>query len=249
MISVLIDPDIRYPDAAESFSPDERFPEYRFEHVARRPNPVYRAVRDIFAQAGLDQAHLDTPQWNPLGAFIRPGARVFLLCNFMQERRPDETVDDFRSRCSHGSVVRALTDYILIAVGEKGSVSIGNAPIQFCDWDAVIRDTKTREILDFYRRVGAPVMERDLRLLVTKATTLGSIKSVERRDEGDGVHVRLDRDSLFAEQDGGEPKRYRVMNYDPRRMDLFHSPGRHGYVINRHIRGGRHRQHGQAQDA
>ena len=115
MISIVIDPDLRYPDAAEGFSPDERFPEYRFEHVAQRPNPVYRAVRDVFVQAGLDRERLGTPEWNPLGEYIKPGDRVFLLANFMQERRADESAEDFWSRCSHAAVLRPLADYILLA--------------------------------------------------------------------------------------------------------------------------------------
>src|SRR5690606_1685337 len=126
-------------------------------------------------------------------------------------------------------------DYILIAVGAEGSVSIGNAPIQFCDWDAVLRDTETREVLDFYRQVGAPVAERDLRLLVTNATWRAACTGVDRREATAGVRVRRGGYSLFAEQDGDRPMRYRVMNYDPRRMETFHSPGHHEYVINRHI--------------
>ena len=234
MISIVIDPDLRYPDADEDFSPDERFPEYRFEHVAQRPNPVYRAVRDVFVQAGLDRERLGTPEWNPLGEYIKPGSRVFLLANFMQERRADESPEDFWSRCSHAAAIRPLADYILLAVGDEGRVSIGNAAIQFCDWEAVLRDTHTREVLDFYASVGAPVAGQDLRLKVTEATRLGAVRGVERRDESDGVLVRLDGDSLFAELDDRDP-RYRVMNYDPRRTQSFHEGGRHGYVINRHI--------------
>lgn len=234
MISIVIDPDLRYPDPADHFSPDERFPDYRLGHISARPNPVYRAVRDLFVQAGLDAAHLGTADWNPLGEYVRPGSRVFLLCNFMQERRADESREDFFSRCSHGSVIRALADYVLIAAGDTGHVSIGNAPIQFCDWEAVLRDTEAREVLDFYASAGAPVAARDLRLKVTAATRLGAIRSVERRDETEGVHVRLDGDSLFAGQDAQRP-RYRVMNYDPRRTQRFHEGGRHEYVIHREI--------------
>ena len=234
MISIVIDPDLRYPDAADNFSPDERFPEYRFEHVAQRPNPVYRAVREVFVQAGLDAERLGTPLWNPLGEYIKPGSRVFLLANFMQERRADESPEDFWSRCSHAAAIRPLADYILLAVGDEGSLSIGNAAIQFCDWDAVLRDTHTREVLDFYASVGAPVAGQDLRLKVTEATHLGAVRGVERREESDGVLVRLDGDSLFAELDDRDP-RFRVMNYDPRRTQSFHERGRHGYVINRHI--------------
>ncbi len=235
MISVIIDPNLQYPDATDCFSPDERYPEYQYEQISSRPNPVYRAVRQCFVQAALDREHLGTPAWNPLGAYVKPGNRVFLLCNFANERRSNESVEDFRSRCTHGSIIRVLTDYILIAAGKDGHVSIGNAPTQYCHWDAVLRDTEAREALQFYQSVGAPVAARDLRLFVTDATGLGTVKSVERRDENGAVHVCLDRDSLFDELDHKQPNRYRVMNYDPRRISSFHSYEHHEYVVSRTI--------------
>jgi uncharacterized protein (DUF362 family) len=235
MISVISNPSITYPAASECFSPDERYPEYRHAHVSVQKNPVYKAVRDCFMQAGLDRERLGTAAWNPLGAFIQPGNRVFLLCNFASHRRPDERLEDYRSRCSHGSVIRALADYILIAVGEQGNVTIGNAPVQFTRWEAVLRDTEVQPVLDFYRSIGAPVQPRDLRLYVTRASPWGAVKGVERRDEADGVHIALNEDSMFIELDRQHPNRYRVMNYDPRRTGSFHTHGHHEYVVNRHI--------------
>ena len=235
MISVLHDPALEYPPSGAFFSPDERYPEYPYEHLSPHENKVYKAVRECLAQAGLDAEHYGTPAWNPLGAFIRPGDRVFLLCNFANERRPDELMENYRSRCSHGSVIRAMADYILIATGKDGHVNIGNAPTQVCHWDAVLRDTEADKALEFFQSVRAPVEAKDLRLFVTDATRLGAVKGVERRDEADGVHIALDEDSLFYELDCRQDNRYRVMNYDPRRTRSFHSHGHHEYVINRHI--------------
>ena len=90
-------------------------------------------------------------------------------------------------------------------------------------------------MLDFYQSIGAPVQARDLRLYVTDGNWWGVIKSVERRDEHEGVHVVLNQDSLFDELDRQHPNRYRVMNYDPRRTQSFHSHGHHEYVVNQHI--------------
>lgn len=235
MISIIQDRSFNYPAATDHFSPDERYPEYPYEHVSPNSNLVYRAVRNCFIQAGLDREHLGLASWNPLGAFIQPGNRVFLLCNFANERREDEKIENYRSRCTHGSVIRVLADYILIATGESGRVQIGNAPTQFCHWDAVLNDTEAQAVLEFYRSISAPVEAKDLRLYVTDASHLGAIKNVERRDESDGVHVHLDRDSLFDELDRKQENRYRVMNYDPVRTASFHSNGHHEYVINRHI--------------
>lgn len=235
MISIIIDPSIRYPEAADYFSPDEDYPEYQNGHFSTHRNLVYKAVRDCFIQAGLDLANLGTPSWNPLGTFIKPGNRVFLLCNFANERRPNELIENYRSRCSHGSIIRALADYILIATGKSGCVMIGNAPTQECHWEAVLKDTETQEVLKFYESIGAPVEAKDLRLFVRDSAYLGYIKGIERRDEKEGVHVLLNQDSLFDELDRKQSNRYRVMNYDPRRVESFHSHGHHEYVVNHHI--------------
>lgn len=235
MISLAIDPSLVYPDAVEYFSPDEPFPEYAFTHLSKTKNPVYQAVRELFAQAGMDRENFGAPTWNPLRAFIPPGSRVFVLCNFANERRKDEKIKNFQSRCTHGSVLRAVLDYVLLAVGENGSVSFGNAPTQFGHWESVLKDTGAQSVLDFYKSNGVRITARDLRLFVTVRNYLGAITSVERRDETDGIPVKLDSDSLFVDLDRTSDPRYRIMNYDPLRTASFHSRGFHTYVINRHI--------------
>ena len=235
MISLILDPTISYPGGDEFFSPDERFPEYRFDLVATQKNPIYRAVRDSFMQAGLDREHQGTREWNPLGEYVKPGNRVFVLCNFAGERRPDEKVENFLSRCTHGSVIRAVIDYLLIAAGKDGRVNFGNAPVQYTQWNEVLADTGADKVRDFYKSQGSPVEACDLRLMVTNATQLGFIKDVERRDESLAVHVHLDADSLMTELDEQSVHRYRVTNYDPKRTDTFHSEGKHEYVVSRKI--------------
>ena len=235
MISLLIDPALEYPDSRNSFSPDELFPEYQFADVSGEKNPVYRAVRQCLAQSGLDQEHYGTPAWNPLGEYVKPGNRVFVLCNFANERREGERVEDYQSRCTHGSVIRTLIDYVLIAVGPTGTVSFGNAPTQFCHWDQVLKDTGADQVLRYYKSQGSPVDARDLRLFVTDANYLGAVRSVERRAESQGARIVLGPDSLLSALDQKPVHRYRVMNYNPKRTEAFHSAGRHEYVVNHQI--------------
>ena len=70
MISLLVDESLSYPEGDEYFSPDERFPEYPFDHISGKKNPVYRAVRNLIAQAGLDKENFGTPRWNPFRAQV-----------------------------------------------------------------------------------------------------------------------------------------------------------------------------------
>src|SRR5262245_36223036 len=80
-VSMIYEPKLEYPDPADYFSPAEEFPEYASKSVSSKPNAVYNAVRKCLAQAGLDRENFGRTSWNPLGEFIKPGQKVFVLCN------------------------------------------------------------------------------------------------------------------------------------------------------------------------
>ncbi|MGB8990856.1 MAG: DUF362 domain-containing protein, partial [Desulfobaccales bacterium] len=233
MLSVIADTSLRYPEE-KWFSPDEGFPEYRFSHISSSPNPVYRAVRECLAQAGLDQERYGTSAWNPLGVFIRPGSQVFVLCNFVHHRRGNESAENFLGKCIHGSVLRALIDFVLLAVGEKGRVRFGNAALQSCDWDQVLEDTRAREVLEFYRTQGAPVEAKDLRLYVAEKSRFSSVARVERRDVSEGVRINLGSDSLLAQLPANSAP-FRVRDYNPLCTEAYHAHEKHIYVLHRSV--------------
>lgn len=235
MLSVLLDRDLKYPEIPDGFSPDERYPEYHFATISPCRNDAYRAVRQCFAQAGLHSERFGTPEWNPLGELVRPGSRVFVLCNFVQHRRQNESTKNFLAKCTHGSIIRAVIDYLLLAVGETGQVMFGNAPLQSANWQAVLDDTGAQSVWEFYRSVGARVEAKDLRLLIAERRHIGSVKSWEERDETAAVTVDLGKTSLLSSLENGAQTRFRVSDYDPDRTERFHSHGSHYYVISRDV--------------
>lgn len=233
MLSVILDSNLQYPKTPDGFSPDERFPEYCHSTISNSRNDVYRAVRECFAQAGLDRSRYGTPDWNPLRELVIPGSRVFVLCNFVQHRRANESEDDFFAKCTHGSVLRAVIDFLLLAVGADGRIVFGNAPLQSANWDAVLNDTGAQSVLEFYQSLGVPVEAKDLRLLIAERSPLGRISKLEERSETEGVSVDLGAQSLLASLSNGQRARFRVSDYDPDRTEGFHSAGKHVYVISR----------------
>jgi uncharacterized protein (DUF362 family) len=226
---------LRYPTSSAGFAPAERFPEYRGEAIASGPNPVYASVRRLFEQLGLDRERLGTAAWNPLGRYIPPGSSVFVLCNFVYHRRPQDSLREFHAKCVHGSVLRALLDYVAIAVGDGVTVRFGNAPLQSCSFEQVLRDAEVDRVVAELTRRGRRVEATDLRLYVTDRSLLGRVRSVERRDESRGVEIDLGAESLLAglPASGAGPPRFRVADYDPTRIEGFHAGGAHRYVINR----------------
>jgi uncharacterized protein (DUF362 family) len=235
LLSLVSDDQLHYPAAATAFSPDVRNPEYRFDHLSPEPNGVYAAVRQCFAQAGLDSQHFGTAEWNPLGSFISPGQSVFVLCNFVYHRRPGESAAAFFAKCTHGSVVRAVIDYLLIAVGPQGRIRFGNAPVQSCNWDAVLEETGGAAVAGFYRERGLPVEPADLRMQIAERNALGVVATVVHHDTAALTRsIDLGRGSLLDEKSGSAPK-FRVQDYDARRTEAFHAAGKHVYVVHRAV--------------
>jgi uncharacterized protein (DUF362 family) len=237
-VSIVTDPAAHYPPPDDAFSPDEAWPEYAQGHVSARPNPIYTLVRRLLSEHGLDKSRLGTPEWNPLRDLVPEGSRVFVLCNFVYHRRPHESVAALRAKCIHGSVLRALIDYALLAVGPSGRVAFGNSSLQSCNFQKVLADAGADRVEEFYRARGLPVRARDLRLYVAARNALGRVTAVERRDERDGVELDLGADSLLAGLQAVAPggsAPYRITDYDPRRIEAFHAAGHHRYVVHREV--------------
>ncbi|MBI5502672.1 MAG: DUF362 domain-containing protein [Deltaproteobacteria bacterium] len=222
-----------YPDGADSYSPGENFPELPFPDVARTPNAVYAGVRRCLRDSGLDHARFGTPEWNPFGAAIAPGARVFVLCNFVYQRRPyRESHLEFLAKCTHAAVIRPVVDYLLKAVGPEGHVEFGCAPVQGAVWSDLLRDTGSDRLLRFYD-AAAPGRVRacDLRGDVVVRRLLGWEHLPATNDE----HANLDLgpDSELERAQGN--RSYRSLQYDAQETARYHAPGSHVYALSRRI--------------
>lgn len=236
--SLIIDKEIVYPASDEFFSPDEHYPEYPFVHRAVRPNRVYRGVRECLVQAGMDAENFGLPHWNPLRSVVPAGSRVFVLCNFVYHRRNNESLTDFAGKCTHGSVLRALLDYLLLAVGPTGTIRFGNAPVQSCDWSKVLNDTGAQTALDFYNDYAPGRVEAcDLRSHKVKRNALGVFTQVDEAGvEAFDVNIDIGIDSMLEELYANtDQPQFRSLDYNPESTERFHAPGKHLYAVNRRI--------------
>jgi uncharacterized protein (DUF362 family) len=235
MISMIVNPSITYPSGDEFYSPDEAYPEYSYSHISSKPNRVYQSVRELLKQSGLDIEHLNTPQWNPLGKMIPEGSKVFILCNFVQNRGKTESQKGFWAKCTHGSVLRAVLDYVFLAVGPQGKVIFGNAPLQSACWEKVLEETGANRVLEFFQKQNVTVQAKDLRMFVATRNMFGKVGYVEQHDGiENAVEVDLGSDSFLTPLNEYATS-FRVADYDYRRTQAYHSHGRHVYAINREI--------------
>src|SRR5512140_668456 len=142
--------------AVQCYPPPPFHPTAGFPELARAgireisaDNGVYSAVRDMFLLLRLDAEHIGTPDWNPLHAYVRPGDKVVI--------KPNLVLHEFGAQknasclTTHGSVIRAVLDYVYLATGPEGTISIADAPLQGADFARVVADAGLPQIQEFYR--------------------------------------------------------------------------------------------------
>jgi uncharacterized protein (DUF362 family) len=216
-----------YPQEAP-FNPDEAFPEYPGETSQAR-NVVYSAVRETFRLSGLDTGRFGSPGWNPLGELLSPGETVLVKPNLVKESHPRDPAG-WQYVLTHGSVIRAVTDYIWLAIGPTGSVYLADAPQTDSSWDGIVSVLGLDSIRDHYLRRGLSFHLVDLRQEEWRAEA-GVI--VERRklagDPNGAVAFDLGSASEFADHGGGG--RYYGADYDESTVNHHHTGGRHEYLI------------------
>jgi uncharacterized protein (DUF362 family) len=226
-----------YPDAPP-FDPDEAYPEYRGGVVGDASNYAYRAVRRVLEALGLDRERFGTADWNPLGEVVRPGDRVFV--------KPNLVTHEYREGCgcpgelfsviTHPSVVRAVADYVAIALDGRGEIIVGDNPCIDANWAELLRRTSLDSLAAHAEsRFGVPCRVLDLRPKVTDDLTyygFGSRTVAQPGDPEGEVRVDLGRSSHFT---GMSPLLFRGV-FNKRWETIRHHLGdRHEYSISRTI--------------
>jgi uncharacterized protein (DUF362 family) len=206
--------------------PGEPFPEYRFGSYAHA-NPVYSAVRQLFASMGLDVRNYGRASWNPLGAIIRPGSRVLVKPNLVFHKH-------YRQGSIHWVItdprlVRAVCDYVLLAIGKEGELVIGDAPLQSADWERLLHNSGLETLPERYRERGYRVELRDFRTM--QSVDVRGLKCRPRKLPGDPAGYRRVDLGIESHHAGRDWRRYRVTNYDPSAMQGHHNDRNHEYLI------------------
>lgn len=217
-----------YPGEAP-FHPGEAYPEFPGSSCSKAPNHVYAMVRNCLKDLGLDIEHQDTPDWNPVGALVPRGARILIKPNLVLHRNEGGAGTD--CLFTHPSVLRAALDYAALA--QPAEIVIGDAPVQGCDWNALMAQGFS-EVLDYARRRGLKIRTVDFRR--TMLSQVNDLKTVytDLRPIGEYKIIDLGTRSLL-EPISKDAHKFRVTMYDPRKMRDHHAPGRHRYVVARDV--------------
>jgi uncharacterized protein (DUF362 family) len=220
-----------YPNNNNNYSPDLQYPEYPYlKSISEDKNPIYTTIRNCFVELGYDKENLGKVCWNPLGRFIKPGTTVLLKPNLVMHVNgiPQNGTDCL---ITHPSIIRAVADYSLIALRGTGKLIIGDAPLQSCDFDRLIKEQGLDKLVEFYlvNKVKTEIELCDFRNF--KSQYKNGVLVEKENDSDNGVVVDLGSDSSFSTIPDERYKRLRVTNYPHDIMLHHHNPNKNEYIV------------------
>jgi len=211
------------------FHPDRSYPECQFPLLGTEPNIAYDAVRSCLHVAGLDSENFGTKDWNPLGGLIHPGELVLLKPNLVKESHPRDP-EGWQYILTHGSVIRAIADYVWKALEGRGKIILADAPHTDSSYKGIVRVLGLDKVRDFYRSEGLEIDLLDLRR-EEWTTQDGVIVSRRRCAEDPRGYVAFDLGGSSEFVGHGGEGRYVGADYDTKELNRHHSSGRHEYLI------------------
>jgi len=211
------------------FFPSHPYPEYEFGELDEISNAAYEAVRGCFHTAGLDAAHFGSSAWNPLRELIHRGETVLLKPNMVHQHHPRDP-EGWRYVITHGSMIRAVADYVWKAIGSDGKIILADAPQTDASFSEMAGLLGLHVIRDFYHSRGLTFEIIDLRQ--EEWTTRGDVVVERRRlpsNSYGSVAFDLGQASEFVDHRGSG--RYYGADYDAGVVNGHHSGGKHEYLI------------------
>lgn len=218
-----------YPDQAP-FDPPQQFPEtYLLSSGLDEANSVYPAVRNALYLLGLDVEHFGTPQWNPLGRFIRPGDIVVLKPNLIRESH--QYNNTWQHVVTHGSVIRAVLDYVAIALQGQGTVVIADGPQTDSNFQSLCKRLGLTEIVDLYsrwRNLRVELLDLRRERWFSAGDVIYKRESLPGDPQGYPSINLGDASAFFSYRGNG---RFYGADYDWQETVAFHTNGRHEYIL------------------
>jgi uncharacterized protein (DUF362 family) len=139
------------------------YPEYIWSNVdiSNEKNHIYEMVRNCLIGLKMDADNFNTENWNPFREFIKEGDTVVIKPNWVLHYNKNKKITHNSLECliTHPSVVRAITDYCLLALNGTGRIIIGDAPMQGCDLDRLIKVSGYENLFSFYNQRSIKVFQ------------------------------------------------------------------------------------------
>lgn len=225
--------DCQYPDESP-YNPEEKYPEYPFRYEYNNKNDIYRMTRELLANSSMDMENYNTPNWNPLGGYVKPGDTVLIKPNLVMHDNHSEEDQVKKLECliTHPSVVRCLFDYVYIALKGRGKIIIADAPVQDCNFEKLLKKSGYGNLFEMIKTKATSELKidiEDLRDTVLKLDGGRQRQSNRANRKYNGRVIDLGELSKFA---GTEySRRLRITNYAAKDTVEHHDNGKNEYCV------------------
>ena len=148
-------------DNSKIFNPSKRYLEGVNLDI-KSDEKVYDLVRNLFIEMNLDSEHIGTKDWNPFGDFISPDNKVVIKPNLVKDINE---LSNSNTDCliTNFSIIRPIIDYTIIALKNTGSIIVGDAPVQECNFSSVVKLNGLSEAVNIYNDNGFKIELKDFR--------------------------------------------------------------------------------------
>jgi len=184
------------------------------------------SIRNLRNAGGLESF---VSRWLPLGPF----RRILIKPNWvLHQQDPAFPID---ALVTSSELIDAVLEACLEKYPTLDEITVGDVPLQSCDWDLLVRQSGVDRLIAKYQGYRQPrIYFRDLR---RESVLLKSGYMVPSAHNGHGdprgyQEIRLDQDS-YLEEISHSKDRFRVSDYSPHETSSSHSPGFHRYLIAR----------------
>lgn len=206
------------------FDPPEVYPEFSRERgvIGTDPsNDAYACVRESLRLLRLDINNFDRPNWNPLKSIVLPGDHVLIKPNLVcQGHHLDGSWEQI---ITHGAIIRAVMDYVQLALDGRGRITLADGPMLSSDFGAIVRRSGIDEVVKNLARTDPRIDTEILDLRTTFLEARDDVVIRRHRLRGDPrgeVVVNLGKSSLFYGFRG--EGRYYGADYDTEEVNLHH---------------------------
>ena len=194
-------------------------------------NVAQCAVRSLLRSWGLDKDRFGSDDWNPIGDLVAKHARVVLKPNWVLHY--NQSGSSLDCLITHPSVIEAVAQYV--AINQPCLITIGDAPIQGCDFFRLVESCGLNQIATNIRQqFGVACEIVDFRRTVLDGAVIGGNRMENLRPESHYVLYDLGDQSLLEMFDW-EPGQFRVTMYNPDYLSRTHTRGRHQYLVAREV--------------
>jgi len=211
------------------FHPSQNYPEYPFKNISKN-NLVYDSIRKMLFMLEMDKENYGKKIWNPLGDLIKPQDSVLIKPNMVEHYNAASFNTD--ALLTNGLIIRAILDYVYIALKGVGTIIIGDAPLQTGDFEKTIKILGLDKITEFYNKnTSIKINLIDFRKEISQKNKLGFL--TKKTNSGDPLGytvINLKNDSEFYEINK-DYKKFRVTNYDKKKMLKHHNEEKNEYSI------------------